>query len=512
MRVRLPRYTLLLLLALAGVALELYAMRTGPGIRGDSVRYVMGARNILAGNGFSRLSGGGEVFPETGFAPLLSFVLTGFGLVGIDMFAGVRTLNALFFGGSLFLVGSLIEGASRSRWVGLLGAGLVLTAPNVFEWYANVMSEGLFIFLTLLALYSLVTHIQTGRQGLLYVSAISVGMASLARYAGVSLIPAGGVVILLWGSGPRRERIIRATQFCLLATLPFFLWMARNQEVGGAGLANRQIVYHAVRPERLKVFLFQPTTWVIPESIVLPRVVRGGLALLVFCAGPALFVAKTLRRRTTEPEAAEEPRAILPWLLLILVPSYVGVLVINSLLLDAGTTYDGVLRYLTPLFVLLVLLELTSYALAFPPGGTRWPMAVLAVACLSVVMSANARETLMIAGQSTFEMGFTRIRAEWLDLASDLRAAPTIITDNPEMVYYLIDRPAYTMPIKFDQYQQRFREDYPQQIELARVRLEAGAVLVVFGEPSDEEAEVIGLLQVVPLRTYDDVVVYGYPS
>jgi hypothetical protein len=68
------------------------------------------------------------------------------------------------------------------------------------------------------------------------------------------------------------------------------------------------------------------------------------------------------------------------------------------------------------------------------------------------------------------------------------------------------------IPIKFDQYRQAFREDYPQQIELARTRLEGGAVLVIFGEPSDEEAEVISLLEVVPLRTFDDVVVYGYPS
>ncbi|OGO71883.1 MAG: hypothetical protein A2Z37_09050 [Chloroflexi bacterium RBG_19FT_COMBO_62_14] len=131
---------------------------------------------------------------------------------------------------------------------------------------------------------------------------------------------------------------------------------------------------------------------------------------------------------------------------------------------------------------------------------------------MALVLAANARETLTFAGQSTYTLGFTRIRTEWLDLASDLRPESTIITDNPEMVYYLTDRPAYMIPIKFDLYRQAFRGDYPEQIELARARLEGGAVLVMFGEPSDEEAEVIDLLEVVPLRTYDEVVVYGYPS
>jgi hypothetical protein len=79
------------------------------------------------------------------------------------------------------------------------------------------------------------------------------------------------------------------------------------------------------------------------------------------------------------------------------------------------------------------------------------------------------------------------------------------------MVYYLTDRPAYAMPIKYDLYRQVFREDYRQQIDLARDRLEADALLVVFGKPSDDEAEAIGLLGVAAIDTYDGAVVYGYP-
>ena len=512
MRARFSWFTAaLLVLSLAGVALEWYAMRTGPGIRGDSVRYVMGARNLLAGNGFSRLSGGGEVFPETGFAPLLSFVLAGFGLVGADMYAGARILNALLFGGSIFLVGTLTATASRSYWAGLLGGALVLLAPNVVRWHAWLMSEALFIFLTLLSLYALVDHIRTGRTGPLYVGAVAAGMAGLARYVGVSLIPVGGLGILLWGAGSRRERLGRAGLFCVLAAAPFVLWMVRNQTVGGEGLANRELRFHGFRPEALRVFLFEPTVWLIPRSLVMPRLVRAALTLVLLGAGPVIFLRGALRAASLREAGRQEEGAVLPWLLFILIPCYVGVLIVNSLFLDAGTTYDGILRYLAPLFVLVVMLELSVGPRAIPTGRARRPLAVAAGVWLAAAVVTNSLETWTVIRQSTYETGFARMRDEWVDLAAVLGRAPTIITDNPEMVYYLMDRPAYMMPIKFDLYQQAFREDYNQQIELARDRLEAGAVLVVFGEPSKDEAEALRLLEVLPLQTYDEAVVYGYP-
>jgi hypothetical protein len=401
-----------------------------------------------------------------------------------------------------------VAAASRSRWVGLLAGGVVLTAPNVVGWHASLMSEGVFIFLSLLSISFLVHHLRTGGWAPLVASGLLAGFAALARYVGISLIPVGALGILLWGGGSRRERWVRAVAFGFLATLPFGLWMVRNEVVGGAGLANRVLRFHAFRPERLKVFLFQPTTWVIPEALVLPRTLRGMLALLVLAGGPLLLLTQAWRRRKAH---LGDGGSVLPWLLVIAVPSYIGVLIFNSLLLDAGTTYDGVLRYLTPLFVLLVLLELTTYTLALPRGWARWPTAAVLAVCLTSVTLTNAQATLALAQQSTYATGFTRIRAEWTDLATVLRAKTTIITDNPEMVYYLIDRPAYTMPIQFDEYQQAFRQDFPQQLDLARARLEAGGVLVVFGEPSGEETEVIARLQVVPLHTYDEVVVYGYP-
>jgi len=277
-------------------------------------------------------------------------------------------------------------------------------------------------------------------------------------------------------------------------------------------LANRELRFHAFRPDALRVFLFEPTTWVIPASLVLPRIIRGGLALVALAVGPVVLLVQALRRRSITGPGETRGEAVLPFLLLLLIPLYVAVLAFNSLFLDAGTTLDGILRYLTPLYVLLVILELTAYAAIFPSRRLRWPALLVAGTWLAASLTTNTQETLAFARASTAEMGFTRIRAEWQDLAAELKVAPTIITDNPEMVYYLIDQPAYMMPIKFDQYQLLFRTDYRQQIDLARNRLHAGAVLVVFGEPSAEEAEAIDLLDVTALRSFEGATIYGYPA
>jgi len=62
-------------LCIVGVSLILYFTRTSPGVSGDSVWYVMGAENMLAGDGYSRTSGGGEIKPIVGFPPFFSMVL-----------------------------------------------------------------------------------------------------------------------------------------------------------------------------------------------------------------------------------------------------------------------------------------------------------------------------------------------------------------------------------------------------------------------------------------------------
>lgn len=68
-------YFSLLLIGLAGAVLLAYATPRGMGLVNDSVGYISGARNLVDGNGYSRLTGNGEPRPITNYPPLYSIVL-----------------------------------------------------------------------------------------------------------------------------------------------------------------------------------------------------------------------------------------------------------------------------------------------------------------------------------------------------------------------------------------------------------------------------------------------------
>jgi hypothetical protein len=78
------------------------------------------------------------------------------------------------------------------------------------------------------------------------------------------------------------------------------------------------------------------------------------------------------------------------------------------------------------------------------------------------------------------------------------------------MVYYLADRPAYMKPIRFDVYKQEEREDFPEQIDLARDRLRGGSIFVFFSKPSAEEEEFLAMLPIKTIYSAPGVKVFAY--
>ena len=79
----------LIISALAVVA-ALYLTRSGAGASGDSVHFLMGAENILEGNGYSRTAGDGTTRPITHFPPLYSILIAAIGVFGAEAGSAAR--------------------------------------------------------------------------------------------------------------------------------------------------------------------------------------------------------------------------------------------------------------------------------------------------------------------------------------------------------------------------------------------------------------------------------------
>ena len=495
-------------LALMGLGLILFLTRDGAGAGGDSAWYLMGAQNLLAGDGYSRFSGGGELRPITGFPPMFSMVLAGLGAVGIPPLEGARLLNPLLFGAAILLAGTLILRISGSAWAAVLGASLLLVSFTLIELFSWVMSEPLYIVLALLSIHLLSRGVAEANRRWIAVAGLLAAAASLTRYLGFSLLAAGGLCVLLLGQDSWKRRLANATLFLLVGGLPTLIWIGLAAS-GERSLAGRPLVFHPMSPALLDAYKGELVAWVFAGQLPLPWRPRAVLAGAIAAIGPAYFVWRKIRRK---PPATNRYGEVAIWILGTYLAAFAVVLLVNSLLLDAATTLGAPERYLAPAYVALVVL---ATALTFRLASqARYPRIAkpLAAALGLFLVGLHLLESVETLGGPGVNLGYAGVRRDSPELVEALEAIATdrpIISNNPELVYILTDRPAYLLPFEFDPYSQLPRNDYEQNIRSTRVRLEDGGVLVIFGNPDDEAIQAMEDLNVTPLTGVAGNMFYG---
>ena len=331
---------LLIILAVAGTLLVLYNTRLGPGLSGDSIIYVQGAQNLLAGNGYSVQLGAGEVQPITGFPPLTSVSLAAAGLFDARLFDAGRWLNALLFGVNIFLAGWLVYRYTRSWLVAAIASAAVMAQATLVVAHSWVMSEGLFILWMLLVIWTLAEYLdgarppQVKKPMLLVLSAIFTSLSILTRYVGLSLLVTAGLGLLLLHRGGWKRRLGDAVIFGAIAAAPVALWFLRNRQTGGSAV-NRRFGLHLMADEMRGLLVDHILSWFYLTEIGLRWRARV-LAFLALCA--ALFGGFAFREfrkakgeeRGAKGEVHPRPLRALPWLLIFFAPVYVVIIWANS--------------------------------------------------------------------------------------------------------------------------------------------------------------------------------------
>ena len=507
-----------LLLALVGFGLALVQTRLGPGAGGDSSSYLMGAENLLKGNGFSRYSGGYEIRPITGFPPFYSVVLAGVSLGGFEPMAASRYLNAVLFAANIALVGYLVYAFSGSTWAAAIASAFLLMADTMLELHTWVMSEPLFIFLSLAAIWALLGSMEGGGLGWLVAAALLTACSSLTRYVGPALSAAGALVLLLFGAGSLRRRAIEAMVYTSISLVPLALWLRRNAALAGT-LVNRDLAYHPMEPNLLRLFLAEVSSWFVPHQVPLPTGPRAGLAVLLAAGLLGWFFALAVRAWTrrqgwglqlTGPESGRYRP--LPWLLGLYAFGNVLILYINSTLLDASTTATAPPRYLAPIYAGLVPLAcVAGVTLARRHGIGR----LLVLGYAVVVLGFYAAIDRQMLADPVSHLGYTGRRQLWAEAVAAIRQVPAevpLVSNNPELVYILVGRPAYVRPISFDNYEQALRLDYEQQFATLSSQLGHGGIFVLFDELEPDDQAFIDRLNLRPLESFPQVRLFQVPA
>ncbi len=270
-----PSFLLLLALALAGsVALFAATSSWGIGACQDSAMYIAGARNLLKGYGYSNYA---DMDPIIQWPPFFSFSLALIGKLGPDPLVGARILHVILFGVSILMVGLMLRKLTRSTAIAFLGSFLMLTSTANLRVHSMAWSEPWFLFLAFLGFFSLNEYLGTEKKWYFFVSALLAGLACVDRYAGVSVIAAGALILLLLHRKSISKRLTDAATYTILSTLPLGLWLVRNYIVQQS-LVNRDLGYHLPTSKYSEEALRTLSVWVLHDSF--PRAWRH-LALAV---------------------------------------------------------------------------------------------------------------------------------------------------------------------------------------------------------------------------------------
>jgi hypothetical protein len=468
-------------LAVCGAALLLYATQIyGIGVSVDSIYYISAAQNIMLGKGAVSAWG----VPLVGLAPLYSVFLGAVGyVVRLDPLLLARYLNALLFGLTVYVGGRIaFQFLKHSGWA-LLATIAILFSRALL--YADIfaLSEPLFIFLIVLAIFFIKQYLDaqqssraegssistipdrdalslsltirndwrwiwqqfwnTRNTGWLIAAAVAIGLACLTRYIGIIFVAWGLMLILFLNSAPRNTKIIHSVLFLGITLLPLGLWLVRNYFVSNTFVGGRYTSIFTL--EQNVGFTFDTILfWFLPQAIL----TRGWVLLLVGLGIGAIVPFAIAKDSTRWKQFLRDMTPLLLFLVL-----YLGLLLYSA----TATAIDKIgNRFLAPVFVPLIIVLIGLVQTCAASYAQRFPRAVWVAGALvlALLLSHPIRDTVFYAmrihndgeqyGSRVWQTSPTTAYLRSQPLPSDCR----IETNTPEGIYILANILARHGPIK----------------------------------------------------------------
>ena len=205
-----------LIAAITGfVVIYLFTKYSGVGISPDSIMYASTATNLQAHGTIITFNKGPLVFFPV-FYPFFLGVIQF--ITRVDPIEAGAMINAALFAAVIFTSGWIMEKfISHSRiykWLILIA---IILSPGLLEIYTYLWSETLFIFEILLFIIAYWRYLQTHSTKALIWVAVVVAISCITRYAGVTVVGAGGLMLLLDNQLPVKKKIGHILLFGLIS-------------------------------------------------------------------------------------------------------------------------------------------------------------------------------------------------------------------------------------------------------------------------------------------------------
>jgi len=499
-----PDQIAVLVMAMLGISVVIYATPFGIGSSPDSVVYLVGARNLANGAGFSLPSIDGGMTPITHHAPFYAFILSIGEWLGIAALEWARILNSLLFAGNILLIYQIVRDAgaesplefktgsqpypfnlfARRLWK-LLAAGLMLSAYFLVEIHSMAWTEALFIFLFLTGVLALGVYLHQPTSRHLWMASLATALALLTRYAGLAIVAAFGLAILLFARQEIRKRLQHALLFGLVSLAPLAFWLLRNSQVAGTA-ANRELVFHPIERGQAAQAITTISSWLL-VPLDAPLLVKAVVIALFSLTILYLLYLKFRSKLAEEahPVSTGFKLSGIILVMLIFVPVYLAFLALSLSFFDANTPLDG--RILSPVYIsalvivayLFLQIRLSSRLQRLALSGS-WILAL-------IIILVNSRQSIAnIQASHLNGIGFDSPRWRESELIASLADFPpnlAVISNSPEPILLYTDRPAISLPRKVQIANRQVNPDYAAELESVTNRLiTGGAILVYFNQ------------------------------
>ncbi len=196
------------------LVIYLFTQHGGIGISPDSVAYISTARNIVEGDGFVLFDGK----PLVAF-PLLYplFLASVMEITQTDILVCAPFLNGILFAIVIFLSGYIMSKfTAQSRIYKIVLLSVITLSPALIEVYSMLWSETLFILLSLVFFIAMHHYFSKTTFRSLLILSIVTAIAFDVRFAGVTLVAAGFVLIALNRDIHWRKRILHCIVFVIV--------------------------------------------------------------------------------------------------------------------------------------------------------------------------------------------------------------------------------------------------------------------------------------------------------
>lgn len=511
---------ILVTLSLIGMVALWKSTPYGLGLVNDSATYIEGATNLLAGKGYVRISGGGEVKPITHFPPLFSFVLAGMGLVGMDLIQGARVLITILFGVDILLVGLSVHKISHSMGFAIFGAILLAVSDLHLGVYSFALSEPLFLTLMLVAYLSLAQSIDHPHWSWSALTGLLLSLTYLTRYAGVSLFI---TVILVMVFLKPPQLLKRASIMLVGALLPILAWIVYSLIIGGSGsLGNRQLLWHPLPFKTLFEALKNLLTWIAPNDLLAAGSIWGrtiSLFSLLLLPGLVVWLVWAIWHRINLAKLQErlEGGFVLVFTHALHILIYLGFMVTSLTFFDASTPLDD--RILSVIYIPEIILFSSALAWLWDrfkkkTAFVRW---VLAIFCLLLV-AFSIKDGYAAVNQLGREgQGFAHRGISGSPAIEAIRLMPpTVIYSNkPGAIFLLTSKSAYVAPTPMDPVTGQTRSNFKDDLVQMQQRVRDGqAILVLFDLRNSLDPEEVNFFAALSddlhvQADYGDIVIIG---